>query len=105
MPSPRIFYGWYIVAGVFLVTMTTSGLAFYNLPILLAAFVAERFGTRVYGRIYSTSQLMTMIGVAGCPSLVGLLYEASGGYVVPFLAVAGLTLIGLAVLALFGARR
>ena len=44
MPPPprRIFYGWYIVAGVFVITMTTSGLAFYNLSILLAAFVAER---------------------------------------------------------------
>ena len=42
MPPRRIFYGWYIVAGVFVITMTTSGLAFYNLSILLAAFVAER---------------------------------------------------------------
>ena len=44
MPPPprRIFYGWYIVAGVFVITTTTSGLAFYNLSILLAAFVAER---------------------------------------------------------------
>jgi hypothetical protein len=40
--SHRIFYGWYIVAGVFVITMTTAGLAFYNLSILLAAFVAER---------------------------------------------------------------
>ena len=38
----RMFYGWYIVAAVFVVTTTTSGLAFYNLSVLLAAFVAER---------------------------------------------------------------
>ena len=50
-------------------------------PLLLA----ERFGTRDYGRIYSTSQLVTVVGVAGCPPLIGLLYEASGGYTVPFL--------------------
>ena len=67
-------------------------------PLLLA----ERFGTRDYGRIYSTSQLVTVMGVAGCPPLIGLLYEASGGYALPFLAVAGLTLAGLAVLAVFG---
>ena len=43
MPSPRrVFYGWYVVAAVFVITTTTSGLAFYNLSILLAAFVAER---------------------------------------------------------------
>ena len=43
MPAPRrIFYGWYIVAAALVITATTSGLAFYNLSILLAAFVAER---------------------------------------------------------------
>ena len=43
MPAPRrVFYGWYVVAAVFVITTTTSGLTFYNLSILLAAFVAER---------------------------------------------------------------
>ena len=43
MPSPRrVFYGWYVVAAALVITTTTSGLAFYNLSILLAAFVAER---------------------------------------------------------------
>ena len=70
-------------------------------PLLLA----ERFGTRDYGRIYSTSQLVTVIGVAGCPALIGVLYEASGGYAVPFLAAPAVTLVGLAVLGLFGTVR
>ena len=39
---PQIFYGWYVVYAVGLVLMTTSGLAFYNLSVLLDAFVAER---------------------------------------------------------------
>lgn len=76
----------------------TMGNSLMMHPLLLA----ERFGTRDYGRIYSTSQMMTMIGLAGCPPLIGLIYEASGGYLVPFLTVAGLTLVGLAVLAAFG---
>src|SRR5262245_33109415 len=43
MPSPhRVFYGWYVVGAVFVITTATSGLVFYNLPILLAAFVTER---------------------------------------------------------------
>jgi MFS family permease len=79
----------------------TMGNSLMMHPLLLA----ERFGTRDYGRIYSTSQLMTMVGVAGCPTLIGLLYEASGGYAVPFLVATGLTLVGLAVLALFGTPR
>ena len=64
----------------------TMGNSLMMHPLLLA----ERFGTRDYGRIYSTSQLVTVMGVAGCPPLIGLLYEASGGYALPFLAVAGL---------------
>jgi MFS family permease len=79
----------------------TMGNSLMMHPLLLA----ERFGTRDYGRIYSTSQLVTVVGVAGCPPLIGLLYEASGGYAVPFLAVAGLTLVGLGVLGFFGAPR
>ena len=78
----------------------TMGNSLMMHPLLLA----ERFGTRDYGRIYSTSQLMTMVGVAGCPTLIGFLYEASGDYLVPFLVATGLTLVGLAVLAL-SARR
>ncbi|HWB44224.1 MAG TPA: MFS transporter [Hyphomicrobiaceae bacterium] len=70
-------------------------------PLLLA----ERFGPRDYGRIYSTSQLVTMIGVAGGPALVGCMYEATGGYVVPFLAISALTLIGFAVFAVYGSER
>ena len=70
-------------------------------PLLLA----ERFGTRDYGRIYSTSQMMTVLGVAGCPALIGLLYEMSGGYQVPFFVISGLTLVGLAVLYTFAASR
>ena len=70
-------------------------------PLLLA----ERFGTLNYGRIYSTSQMVTVLGVAGCPALIGLLYEWSGGYQLPFFVVSALTLVGFAILAAFGTRR
>ncbi len=33
------------------------------------------------------------------------LYDASGGYTMPFLAAAAVTLVGFAVLGLFGGRR
>lgn len=64
-------------------------------PLLLA----ERFGTRDYGRIYSLSQMVTVVGVAGCPALIGVLFQLSGGYEIPFVAIAGITAIGYAVLA------
>jgi predicted MFS family arabinose efflux permease len=38
----RIFYGWYVVGAIVLVLTTTSGLGFYNLSVLLDAFVRER---------------------------------------------------------------
>jgi MFS family permease len=81
------------------------GITMGNSLMLHPLLLAERFGTRDYGRIYSTSQLVTVVGVASCPALIGIIYEASGGYAVPFLAAAGVTLMGLAVLGLFGAQR
>jgi predicted MFS family arabinose efflux permease len=38
----RIFYGWYVVGAIGIVLTTTSGLGFYNLSVLLDAFVRER---------------------------------------------------------------
>jgi predicted MFS family arabinose efflux permease len=70
-------------------------------PLLLA----ERFGTRDYGRIYSLSQMVTVLGVAGCPALIGLIYDASGGYTLPYVVAAGLTVIGLGILMAFGRAR
>ncbi len=79
----------------------TMGNSLMMHPLLLA----ERFGTRDYGRIYSTSQLVTVMGVASCPALIGMMYEWSGGYTAPFLAAAAVSLVGLIVLGLFGSAR
>ena len=38
----RLFYGWYVVVGIGVVLTTESGLAFYNLAVLLDAFIRER---------------------------------------------------------------
>jgi hypothetical protein len=46
-----------------------------------------------------------MAGVAGGPALIGLIYELSGVYAAPFLGVAGLSLVGFAVLATRGTVR
>jgi MFS family permease len=69
-------------------------------PLLLA----EAFGTRDYGRIYSTSQFVTVIGLASGPALAGLVYE-SAGYMVAYLALAAISLVGLTILALAGHHR
>ena len=69
-------------------------------PLLLA----EAFGTRDYGRIYAASQFVTVIGLACGPALAGLVYETSG-YVVAYLALTAISLVGLAILALAGHHR
>jgi MFS family permease len=89
-----------IAAGVVLLGVTVGNSLMMH-PLLLV----ERFGTRDYGRIYALSQLMTVTGLAACPALVGLLFELSGGYAVPFVASAGVTLVGLAVLAVWAGPR
>ena len=98
MPSPRIFYGWYIVAGVFLVTMTTSGLAFYNLPILLAAFVAER-GFPVGLASSATAAFFIASGIGG--AIAGRLVERIDARII----IAASAATGALVLASVGALR
>lgn len=64
-------------------------------PLLLA----ERFGTQDYGRIYSLSQMMAVLGMAGGPALVGLLHDVGGGYGPAYMAIAGITCLSMAMLA------
>jgi MFS family permease len=86
-----------ILAGV-----TVFGLTMGNSLMMHPLLLVERFGTRDYGRIYSTSQLMSVAGLAGGASLVGLIYDATGGYAVPFAAIALASLAGFAILAACG---
>jgi MFS family permease len=92
-----VAYDRLAILGATALLAVTIGNSLMMQPLLLA----EHFGTRDYGRIYSTSQMITVLGVAGCPALIGLLYEVSAGYTLPFLVIAGITLVGLAVLAGF----
>jgi MFS family permease len=80
------------------------GLTIGNSLMMHPLLLAERFGTRDYGRIYSLSQMVTVVGVAGCPALIGVLYQASDGYLLPFLVVSAITLAGLVTLALGSER-
>ncbi|HWE22119.1 MAG TPA: MFS transporter [Hyphomicrobiaceae bacterium] len=89
-----------ILAGV-AVFGFTMGNSLMMHPLLLV----ERFGTRDYGRIYSVSQLMSVAGLASGAALVGVIYEASGGYTVPFATLALASLVGFAILAGYGPHR
>lgn len=87
-----------------LAAVALFGVTIGNSLMMHPLLLAEKFGTREYGRIYSMSQFIAMAGVAGGPLLIGLLYDLSGGYELPFVAASMTTLAGLLAL-LFGTRR
>jgi len=78
-----------------------SGSMLMMQPLLLA----EAFGVRDYGRIYSISQLAGVFGYAMGPALAGFLYEASGGYAIPYLAIAASSLVGMTIFCFSGPAR
>jgi MFS family permease len=96
----------FATGSVFILAMSimfglTSGSLLMMQPLLLA----EAFGVRDYGRIYSSSQLVGVFGYGLGPALAGILYESSAGYTVPYLALALGSLIGLFILGLSGPAR
>ena len=86
---------------IFLVIML-FGCTIGNLLMMQPLLLAQRFGVRDYPKIYSRSQFIAVIGVAGGPLLLGWLYDVSGSYRVPYLAAAGCCVVGTLVLALGG---
>jgi MFS family permease len=70
-----------------------------NILMLQPLLIAERFGVRDYPRIFSRTQLVTVVGTAGGPLLLGLLRDHAGGYRTSYLAAAACSIIGAVVLA------
>lgn len=90
--------------GPLLAGAVVFGLSVGNVLMMQPLLLAEAFGTREYGRIYSTSQFITVLGVASGPALIGVIYEASG-YAPAYLAAAASSLAGFAILAFAGRGR
>ncbi len=78
------------------------GVTMGNLLMLQPLLLAEAFGVRDYSRIYANSSLFTTIGVAAGPWLVGLLYDAAGGYSEAFLAAALVSIVAMVCLVASG---
>lgn len=62
------------------------GVTIGNVLILIPMVLVEEFGMRDYPSIYSVNQLLTTIGVATGPILIGLLRDATADYTIPLLA-------------------
>ena len=78
------------------------GVTMGNLLMLQPLLLAEAFGVRDYSRIYANSSLFTTTGVAAGPWLVGLLYDAAGGYSEAFLAAALVSIVAMVCLVASG---
>ena len=92
-------------AAVLLIGTVLFGLSMGNVLMMQPLLLAEAFGTRCFGRIYSVSQFATMPGVAGGPALLGIIFALTEAYAAPYLVAAGGTVVGIAVLLLAGNPR
>ncbi|MBF0278284.1 MAG: MFS transporter [SAR324 cluster bacterium] len=70
------------------------GMTMGNLLMLQPLLVADSFGLRDYGRIYSFGWMLISIGIAIGPGLMGVLHDLFHGYTIPFLSVSILSLLG-----------
>ena len=91
--------------GALLVTSVAFGLTVGNLLMLHPLLLAERFGVRDYGRIYSRSQLVATLGVAVGPLFIGTLHDVVDGYGIAFAVAGGASVVAAAVLAASGPTR
>ncbi len=81
------------------------GVTIGNVLILIPMVLVEEFGVRDYPSIYSVNGLLTTVGVAAGPILVGLLRDATAGYTVPLLAATAISTVAAVTLALARTRR
>lgn len=78
------------------------GLSVGNILLLQPVLLADVFGVRDYPRIFSLSQLVSTLGVAAGPIVVGVIRDATGGYGPAYITAAAASVAGLAVLAAGG---
>ena len=81
------------------------GLSVGNVLLLQPVVLADVFGVRDYPRIFATSQLVSTVGVAGGPYLVGVLRDATDGYRSAYLAASAISLVAGAVVMAAGPFR
>jgi MFS family permease len=87
-------------AAVILAGAGLFGATVGNLLMLHPLWLAEAFGVKDYPRIFSFSNALTTLGVAGGPALLGFLYDFRG-YELAYLAASGTSVLACAVM--FGA--
>ncbi len=66
VPGGRLFYGWAVVAAVFVLLTVSAGLGFYNVTVYLRALIAEQ-GFSLGATSAATAMFFCVNGVAGVP--------------------------------------
>jgi MFS family permease len=89
-------------ANYLLFAVTLFGLNTGSMLMMQPLLLAEAFGVRDYGRVYSISQLVGVFGYALGPAVAGFLYEATGSYTIPYLAIAASSFLGMVIFAFAG---
>jgi predicted MFS family arabinose efflux permease len=67
----------------FLLGLGLLGFSVGNLLMLQPLLLAKTYGTRYYSRIFGLSNMLSTVGIACGPLLLGLLYVNYGSYVSP----------------------
>ena len=79
-----------------LVSTVAFGASVGNLLMLQPLILGDAFGVAEYPRIYATSQVFTMFGVAGGPYVLGAIFDWHGTWRLPYLLAAGASLAAFA---------
>lgn len=93
-----VAYWPWALFGAILVFGATIG----NVVLLQSVLIGHHFGVRDYGRLFSVSRLVVVIGTAGGPFLLGWLYDVTGSYEVPYVIAGVLSVTGAVVMSMAG---
>jgi MFS family permease len=84
----------WLVAGVLL-----FGLNVGNLTTLPALIVRREFGAASFGKVFGITGTFMQLFIACGPALFGFLHDSTGGYTVPIVIAASITLLGSIIIA------
>ncbi len=79
----------------FLIALALFGITIGNLLMLQPLLIAAAYGPRSYSRLFSVANLMSTLGVAGGPLIIGLLFERLGDYDAAYVVAGAAGLVGL----------
>jgi MFS family permease len=65
-----------------------------NTYIIQSLMLAEKFGSKDFARITARCNLVSMLGIAGGPLLLGWLRDVSNGYEIPYTIAASVSFLG-----------